>query len=62
MNMNQIDNYLRCHFPGGSVLIASLYLGKTEAFIKRRVMYLKIDANMIFETVSYFKDEKKKVY
>jgi hypothetical protein len=55
MKEKQIDDYLKLKFPGRSVKQAAFNLGVSEFFVKRRVMYLKLDPNMIFETVNYFK-------
>jgi hypothetical protein len=53
MNIQQIDDYLIKKFPGGSLKQASIDLGTNIIFIKRRVMYLKIDPDMIFETITF---------
>jgi hypothetical protein len=60
MKIKQVDDYLKKNWPGGNTKEASIVLGCTELFVKRRVMALKLDPNMIFETVSYFKDENQK--
>lgn len=51
MKIKQVDDYLRQHFPGGNIKHSAYELGVTEMFIKRRVMKLKIDPNMIFEII-----------
>jgi hypothetical protein len=51
MNIKQVDDYLRKNFPGGNIKHAAYECGVTEMFIKRRVMKLNIDPNMIFEII-----------
>lgn len=51
MKIQQVDDYLKQKFPGGSVKQACLVCGVSEQFIKRRILYLNIDPDMIFEII-----------
>lgn len=51
MKIQQVDDYLKQKFPDGSVKQASLVCGVSEQFIKRRILYLNLDADLIFEII-----------
>lgn len=44
----QEDNFLKQRFPGGSVPYAMQQLNRSAYQVRCRVLYLKLDANMIF--------------
>lgn len=52
MKQAQIDDYLKQNFPGGNLKQAGIVLGVSQIFLKRRIIYLRIDPDMIFETIT----------
>ena len=49
------DEFLKDRFPGGSIPYAMQMLNRSAYEVRCRVMHLKLDENMIFETVKIFR-------